>query len=285
MLLSRDIVKKNFLSEWDNSRCGLSCFEFAEDMALIVRRRRRFLGDKRKNVLVFDGHVRVLHVNAPAMVVRVESKVCDAVAWVVFAEEQLSWVIRQRYSLWSDFNMNFGRFRQWSTLKQHTNRFANCLRSRQRFRVDAEEIKNIASSALRHQLKLCWWWEISLLNIPFWQNQTARKCQRSDWMLVNEGRQRAEDRLVAAALQTNTADCWFNQKVTNEFINSTFWSRWWLSDADDQTKSIWKKIPLKIIWKSLKNFLTYWQKLSNREPRKFLAGHYATSWSLPREWW
>lgn len=175
--MSRGVVEQNFLRERDDRRRWLSRFHLAEHVALIVRRRSRFLRHESEDVLVADRNLRVGDLNAPAVVVGVEAEVGDRVAGIMFAEEQLARVVGQCDALRRDLEVNFRGCRQRSTFEQQLDGFAHSLRSRQRLRVNAEQIQNVARRALRHELlRLI----ISVLDVALRERQTTGQRQRCD---------------------------------------------------------------------------------------------------------
>lgn len=180
MLLSRGVIEKNLLGERHDRRCGLSHLEFAENMTDIVRRCVRLLGDESENVLIANGNLRVCDLNAPAVIIGIESAIGDACARIMLAEEKLTRVVGQCNSLLRDLEMNFSWCWQWASLEQHSDCFANSLRSRQRFGVGAKQVQDVASGALRHKLLLCRRREISLLDVTLWKVQTTWQGQRCD---------------------------------------------------------------------------------------------------------
>lgn len=169
MLLSGGIVEQDFLCKGDDRGGRLSQLQLAEHVAMIVVR-RCVLGDERKNVLVANGNFWVGDLNAPTMIVRIQSEVGDGVGRIMFAEEKLAWVVGQRDALCWDLEVNFRWRWQRSTIEQHSYGLANSLRSRQRFGVDAKQIQYIASGALRDELLLSWRLIFSHLNVALRQD-------------------------------------------------------------------------------------------------------------------
>lgn len=194
------------------------------------------------------------------MIVRIQAKECDRIGWIMFSEEELSRVVGQCDALLWYFEVNFSWCWQWTTLEETLDRFSHRLRSRQRFCIAAEQVKNIAGSALLHELPLFERLEAILGDVMIGKNQPSWQCQWCDWMLVDQGRQWAEDGLVGAALQSDssveqngvrfffwsskTYECSpngrLNKKMTNELIGASFRARWRMSHSYNQTKSVWK---------------------------------------------
>lgn len=180
MLLSRGVIEKDLLGERDDRRCGLPHLELAENVTNIVRRSVRLLGDESENMLIANGNLRVRDLHAPAVIVGIEAAVGDGSARIMLAEEKLTRVVGQCNSLLRDLEMNFSWCWQWASVEQHSDCFANSLRSRQRLGVGAKQVQDVASGTLRHKLLLCRRREISLLDVTFWKAQTTWQSQRCD---------------------------------------------------------------------------------------------------------
>lgn len=177
------------------------------------------------NSLVHHWDISSMDWYAPAALLRIHRNVRDGGRGVVLAEEQLARIVRQRDSLIGHLKVHLRWDRQRTLGEQDRNRFTDRFRSRQRLGFYGTQEHDIACGSLLEELPLLSHLRVvlnikQLVQIPIWDQQTTGQSQRCDRVLIHQGRQRGEDRLIRATLQSNATGCWLNQEVTHQFITS-----------------------------------------------------------------
>lgn len=100
-------VHHDFGYKVDDGRGRLFGLEFREDVALVVRLAGRLARYETKTPIRADRHSSFVALRPPT-IVRIQAAVGDGRHGIVSAEEQLSFVVRQRYTLTGHLKVHDG---------------------------------------------------------------------------------------------------------------------------------------------------------------------------------
>lgn len=127
---------------------------------------------------------------APVALLGVHGHVGDRGRRIVFPEEQLARVVRQRDALHRHLEVDLRGDRQRPLGEQHGDRLADGLGARQTLRLDGAQEHHVARGALVEQLPLLLQLRVQLrverlLDVPIRDQQATRERQGGDRVLVD----------------------------------------------------------------------------------------------------